>query len=371
MAGSAPISLLHVFPSFAAGGQQTRFATLAGAMGSGFHHYVAALDGDYAAAAALKPASDISFCELAGRKSRLFSPTAIKAARKLIEKINPDILCTYNWGAIEAAFANWRGQHIAHIHFEDGFGPDETPDRQKIGRVLARRMILKNSVVVVPSQTLESIALSCWGLGRDRVRCIANGIDVARFSKGRCGNRNDGVVVGTVCALRPEKNVPRLVRAFAMADREALAQLAIVGEGPARQSIETTAKQCGAGARVKLVGATAAPETAYHGFDIFALTSDTEQAPLSLMEAMAAGLPVAAFDVGDIADMVAAENRPFIVPAGDEWAFANVLRRLIAGGQIRTWLGNANAARAQATFGLESMVEAHKALYLEAAGRSS
>jgi glycosyltransferase involved in cell wall biosynthesis len=83
--------------------------------------------------------------------------------------------------------------------------------------------------------------------------------------------------------------------------------------------------------------------------DIFALSSDTEQMPLSLLEAMAAGLPVVATAVGDVAQMVSGANGPYIVPATDD-AFMAALTRLIEDRSAQREIGRANAKKARENF---------------------
>ena len=100
----------------------------------------------------------------------------------------------------------------------------------------------------------------------------------------------------------------------------------------------------------------------YAGFDIFALSSDTEQMPLSLIEAMASGLPVVSTDVGDVATMVAAENRRFVV-APDDSAMASALALLTADLVVRREIGAANLAKARAEFGQAAMFDAYGALW--------
>jgi glycosyltransferase involved in cell wall biosynthesis len=117
-----------------------------------------------------------------------------------------------------------------------------------------------------------------------------------------------------------------------------------------------------------LPGETREPEHAYAQMDVFALSSDTEQAPLSLMEAMAAGLPVVATDVGDVKEMVSDPNRAFVVPPKDEAAFSRALSRLLSDATLRRELGAANAAKARAEFGAERMAEHYRRLLTETAG---
>ena len=110
--------------------------------------------------------------------------------------------------------------------------------------------------------------------------------------------------------------------------RDVGARLVIIGDGPERQTLERLAAELGIADRVRFAGHVAAPAAEYARFDVFALPSDTEQMPLSVLEAMAAGLPVVSTDVGDVRAMVAEENAPLLVPKDD--AALAALDRLIA-----------------------------------------
>jgi glycosyltransferase involved in cell wall biosynthesis len=213
---------------------------------------------------------------------------------------------------------------------------------------------------------LRDVALARWRLPAAGVHLIPNGVDVARYAGAR-RREGPGVVVGSLGALRAEKNYARLVRAVAAAGPDL--RLVLYGEGDQRQAIARAAEEAGFKG-LSLAGATAAPEEALKGFDIFALSSDTEQMPLSLMEAMAAGLPVAATDVGDIAAMVSPKNRGFITPAGDEAALSAAIRRLAGDPGLRAVVGEANRAKARAVFGLDRMTAAHLSLYRDVARKA-
>jgi glycosyltransferase involved in cell wall biosynthesis len=359
------MNLLWIFPDFAVGGSQRRAATLINELGSEFSHTIVSQDGSREAeqfiAARTWRAHPVSL-----RKSSFIAFSNFTVMRRTFEAVAPDLLLTNNWGTLEWSIANRGLKRIPEIHFEDGFGPDESPARQNLKRVLARRLVLAKSVVVVPSRALESLAHEKWRLPRSRVFFIPNGVDVARFTGAPKSKRAGDLVIGSVGALRPEKNFARLVRAAATARRNgAPVRLEIFGEGADRAAIELEAKRSGLGPALSLPGASLAPEMAFASFDIFALSSDTEQMPLSLMEAMAAGLPVAATDVGDIRNMVSAENRDFIVMAGDDETLAAALSRLAADGDLRRRLGEANAAKAKAEFGLERMILSYRRLFAD------
>jgi len=244
---------------------------------------------------------------------------------------------------------------------EDGFGPEERA-RQLPRRVLARRLLLRRATVVLPSRLLWRIATETWRLPKSSVRLLPNGIDVGRFANASPRKGVHPVVIGTVAALRPEKNIGRLIRAVARLRSVTPARLVIVGDGPERAALQALAAAEGVGAQVEFAGHRADPAPFYAGFDIFALSSDTEQMPLSVLEAMASGLPVVTTDVGDVADMLDAANRPYVV-ARDDGALADALACLAAQGDLRTALGAANRARAKAEFAETNMIAAWRDLF--------
>ena len=349
------------------GGQQRRLATLVNGLGGAFSHRLLSLDGETAAAALLDPALARAEAFPFARSS-LVSLGNLTRFSRVLRDYRPDVLCTYNWGSLEAAVANRLGIKAPHVHHEDGFGPDELSGEQKPRRVFARRAILKNSLVTVPSTGLERIAKEVWALDAARVLRIPVGVDLARFhAPARPYGRTPATVVA-IGALRSEKNFARLIAAFARADERARARLIIHGEGPQEDNLRGRAAQSPASDRISLAGPTAAPETALAEADIFALSSDTEQTPISLIEAMAAGLPALAPDVGDIRLMVSAANAAFIPAPGDDDAYVAALAALIDDGALRERLGRANLAKSEA-FGQSAMIEAFRALYSRAAGR--
>ena len=276
--------------------------------------------------------------------------------RSLLRRWRPCVLVTCNWGAIEFAMANLPAL-TRHIHVVDGFGPEEWETRIP-RRVLIRRLILRHGKVVVPSRDLERVATEIWKLPARVVRYVPNGIDVGRFSSATSARpHSEPPVIGTIAALRAEKNLARLIRAFAAVVDELPARLVIAGDGAERASLTALAAELGVAELVTFTGHRDDTPTLYAGFDLFALTSDTEQMPLSMMEAMASGLPVVSTDVGDVRAMLASDNADYI-GARDDAVIAGLLARMLASPEDRARIGKANQMKAEWAFGQTAMFAA-------------
>lgn len=353
--------LLHVFSTFAVGGAQMRFTTLANHFGPAWRHAIVAMDRNDAARDRLGPQVDATYPQVTLRKGDTLGNA--RRFRRVLRSIRPDMLITYNWGSIEWALANALPL-VRHLHIEDGFGPDEQ-GTQITRRVWMRRLFLRRATVMVPSRTLYRIATEVWRLPRGRVLYVPNGIDLARY--GAAADEppawpGEGPVVGTVATLRPEKNLPRLLRAVQLLRARMPVRLVIVGDGSERAPLQALAQSLGIADAVHFTGYCATPNVMYRGFDVFALSSDTEQMPLSVLEAMASGLPVAATDVGDVRDMLAEANLPFVVRR-DDAALSEALERLLRQPDLRRAIGAANRAKAKRDYDENRMFRAHAALW--------
>jgi glycosyltransferase involved in cell wall biosynthesis len=356
--------ILHVFQTFEVGGTQVRFAAIANHFGRRWQHVIIAMNGNLASRSLLDPELEVDFPEVVSTSRSTLGNA--RRFRKSLQAIKPDLMMTYSWGAIEWALANVSlplsfSRSIRHIHLEDGFGAGEQ-EAQFLRRSLLRRACLRSSTVVLPSLTLYDVAVKQWRLPEKGVYHIANGVDLHRFAPAKnLLSRSELPVVGVVAALRPEKNHARLLRAFRLATMNCPARLVIVGDGIERARLEALTVELGLSGTVSFVGATQAPEHAYRELDVFALSSDTEQMPLSILEAMAAGLPVVATDVGDVRAMLSNDNQPFVA-SRDDHAFAASLHRLLQNPRERVQLGSANRVRAEAEYGLGRMLHNHAAL---------
>ena len=288
-----------------------------------------------------------------------------------------DLVLTYNWGGIDGVMARRvvgsKGPPV--VHHEDGFNEDEAQGL-KPQRNMYRRIALPAAhALVVPSRTLETIALKTWKQPEARVHRIANGIATARYAVTPAPDAIPGfrrkpgeIVIGTLAGLRAVKNIPLLVRAVGgMASR---ARLVVVGEGPERQAIVDAADAMGLADQFVMPGFLPEPHRYVGLFDIMALSSRSEQFPISILEGMAAGLPIVAPPVGDILDMVAPGNAPYIENASDEVRIRDALQAIAsADAPARKWLGEQNRVKAVAEYDETTMIARYAALYSGALGR--
>ena len=352
--------ILHIFPNFGVGGSQVRFAMLAETLGRRIAHTVLAIDHDYAARALVPADADVSYVTF--RPASSFY-ARLKSYRSYLRTCRPDILITYNWGAIEWALAGAIGK-VPHIHIEDGFGPDEARGQLR-RRVWTRHVALRGSTLVVPSLTLHDIAIHKWKLPCERVKYIPNGIASRNTYRTALAKRGielpaDLPRIAWVGALRPEKNPLRMLRAFAPLRGKAV--LLMLGDGPERNAVLREAQRLGLLPYFRLLGHQDDPRDIIMQCDILGLSSDTEQMPFAVLEAMDGGLAIAAVDVGDIRQMVSAENRPFIVPARDD-ALCTAMNSLISDRVLRAKIGLANRIRLRKVYDILNMTIEYSQLF--------
>ncbi|MFL9840718.1 glycosyltransferase [Sphingomonas sp. ST-64] len=369
------LNILHLHSSFDLGGKEARAVRLMNAFGDRAKHViVSGVEGAYGARDAI--AKGIRY-EIAQNPPPLTGKPSVaryEAIARFMARF--DLVLTYNWGAIDGVMARrvFSKNMPPVIHHEDGFGADEAFRLNPVRNMYRRLALSAAHALVVPSHRLESIATHTWKQPRARVHRISNGIDVAAYGRKPDPRAIPGfkrlpghVVVGTLAGLRTVKDLPMLVRA--VGGTKTRTQLVIVGEGPEREAIADTVANMGMENQVLMPGFLPDPHKYIGLFDIFALSSKSEQQPIAVMEAMAAGLPIASTPVGDVAQMVDPENVPAITKDWNPVHLRDRIETLAAHPDARRIVGKANQARARALFDEKTMIAAYAALYSEAAGR--
>jgi glycosyltransferase involved in cell wall biosynthesis len=201
------------------------------------------------------------------------------------------------------------------------------------------------------------------GVSAEKVGSIWNGIDVSRFAY--AGPNPQGPVV-TVARLSPEKDVGNLIRAAALVAQEDTGfRLVIAGDGVCLPALKQTAEELGLGEQVRFLGQVRDIPALLGTASLFVLPSLSEGVSLTLLEAMARGLPVVATCVGGNPEVVVHEETGLLVPARDPAALAQAVLRLRRDPDGCRRLGLAGRRRVESLFDIRRMVARYEALYLE------
>ncbi|PQO27236.1 glycosyl transferase family 1 [Blastopirellula marina] len=210
------------------------------------------------------------------------------------------------------------------------------------------------------------------GFPPEKVTVIPNGIDTDRFvpnAEARTKIRQElnigeeVAVCGIVAALRPEKDHALFLRAAARVhERCPSSHFLIVGDGPERASIEALRSELGLDDCVTLTGSRSDIPELLAAMDCFALTSKNEASPVSILEAMSAGLPVVAPRVGSIPDAIDDSVNGILVEASNLEQTADGLTTLMEGAPRRSEMGKSARAKAKKYGSLETMVAGYQDL---------
>ena len=370
--GAEPLRLLHVSPDFVAAGPALRTVALAEVFGDSLEHVVESLGGGRGAARALRAGARLEVLPASPRAGTLRTARRMRA---LLAAQRPDLVLTYNWASIDMVLAAASAGFRRLVHHEDGFELEEAR-RLKLRRIWARRLALPAARrVVVPSRTREEIALRRWRVPAHRLVRIPNGVSTERFAaadgnpelRQQLGIPLGAAVVGSVGHLRPVKALERLVAAWSALSG---AHLVIVGDGPDRKRLEAAAAATGRRGECHFVGPRDDPGPWYRLFDVFALSSESEQLPMTLLEAMASHLPIVATAVGDVAEALPVEQRELLVDPGESVvdALAERLRGLLDDECRRRRLGALNRRRVEQSYSFGAMARAYEEVYRAAIG---
>ena len=227
-------------------------------------------------------------------------------------------------------------------------------------RILAR---WSGSSVVVPSRAVADYAVDHIRLPADRVHVVPNGVDATVYRPGP--RRSDPGTVQAVWLglLAPVKRVDLLLGALAKVPDVALT---IAGDGPQRDDVRQRIDALGLADRVRMLGSVADPAPVLRDADLFVLTSAAENCPLSLLQAMATGLPVVTTAVGGIPEVVREGIDGLLCPADDEGALAVALAALADDRDLRLSMGRSGRARIESGYTVAHCVDGLVKVYDEA-----
>ncbi|MEP7185982.1 MAG: TIGR03088 family PEP-CTERM/XrtA system glycosyltransferase [Rhodanobacter sp.] len=302
---------------------------------------------------------------------------------RALRALKPDLVQTYNIGTLDLAPVVKLAGVRQLVHAEHGRdATDPGGDRLKYHRLRRWLAPLVGRFVAV-SPDLQQWLVDRVRIKKSKVTYIPNGIDTSTFNT-LCGGSESRrllgdfappgtLLVGHIARLDKVKDQAGLINAFKLLQdgdvgKSISCRLVIVGDGPQRSSLEQQIEKLGLKESVRLLGNRDDVAQLLAECDVFALSSIAEGMPVTLLEAMAAGLPLVATNVGGIASVVKNGVTGTLVPAGDPHKLAEALGVYIADEQLRYQHGRAGRARVAARFELSTMVDGYVALYDELLG---
>jgi glycosyltransferase involved in cell wall biosynthesis len=253
------------------------------------------------------------------------------------------------------------------------------PDRVSPARRAANRLVLDrladavNACCRFSGDALRDVD----GFAGRRIEVIENGIEVDRYGpaadkssqKVRLGLDPGRRYLAHVARHHPVKDQPTLLRGFAAAAPDLPdVDLLLAGDGPLRGDLEDLARTLGVSDRVRFLGVRSDVPEVLKAADAFALTSVSEAASLTLLEAMATGLPAVVTAVGGNGEIVRHEREGLLVPRGDAAACAAAFRRLFTDVAFAARLGTAARRRVLDHYRLDQTVAAYHRLYRRLTG---
>lgn len=297
-----------------------------------------------------------------------FKFSSVLDVARIIKKSNVDIIHTHNpaphfYGALAGFLTGVPVLNTKH-------GRNYPGSRKKV--FLNRLSTVLTSKVVPVSHEAADVCRSIEKIHEKKIHPIWNGVDVGTFSPGNgdkrllatLGMSQDDQVVGIVARLSPEKNHSCLLRAFAKVKNDLEGgRLLVVGDGVLRGQLESEAKSLGIGDRVVFAGSRHDVPGLLRECDIFALSSKTEGLPLTVLEAMACGLPVVATDVGGISEAVLDGETGFLVSSDDCIAMGSSLKALLKDAVLRRKMGAAGRKRVEKYFDSRMTAQRYVDLY--------
>jgi L-malate glycosyltransferase len=351
---SRPLRIVHTVSSLNIGGMEQVVLRLAAAQKATGHRVgILALRGGPLEQEAVRHDLQVSVLG-SGRLMR-----ALRAVR-YFRSVRPDIIHVHNPTSLHYAVLSRLAGRPALVLTVHG----ETHARQ--GSALEWRLV--KAVAVVSHAALRTLRLPC---DPRKSTVIHNGIAPANdtFEMRETVRSDLGVgdrVVGAIVArLNGRKGHATLLKSVSLLREEGVTPLTlIVGDGPERAALEQQALQLELNeGHVRFLGARSDVDRILSAADFFVLPSDTEGLPLSVLEAMAHGLPIIASRVGGIPELVEHMEQGLLVPPGDPPALANAIRRIVEDRPLRRRLADAARTRVNTEFSLVNTVQNYDLLY--------
>ena len=286
----------------------------------------------------------------------------------VLKECEPDVIHTHLHVLRYALPSMLLRKRIAMVHTVHNLAEREIEPRAR----LIQRYALTHGVE--PVAVAEEVAGSLSKLyGVRHCRVIANSIPTDLYAnpqiprrewRAKHGFQDSDVLFVCVARFAPQKNHALLLESFAQGPAsDPRAHLVLVGEGNLRADLEEHAGKLNLDGRVHFLGLRSDIPDVLGAMDVFVLSSDYEGNPLSVLEAMASGLPIVSTAVGGVPNLFETGKEGFLVPARDPQGLAKSMNSLLKYELVRRSMGTAASTRAKANFDVANMVRAYEEVY--------
>lgn len=294
-----------------------------------------------------------------------------KKLEQLFQEYRPVVVHTHLLGLNYAYLAMLKYRTPVRVHTLHSLAQKEMGNRvARIVRTLAFRYRIGGVVPVAIADEVARTIEQVYGYKNPPI--IPNGIPTEEYAPNPAKRvqfrqahsvEPDAVVIVHVGRFVELKNHALLLQAFAQLRSESPLYLWLVGDGELRPAMEQRARELGIAERVRFWGVRADVADILNAADLFTLPSQYEGNPMSVMEAMAAGLPVVATAVGGVPELVEDQRTGILVPPEDCSSLTQALQLLLNDETRRRQMGQAALQRARNCFDIRQTVRAYENLY--------
>ena len=299
---------------------------------------------------------------------RRFSVAFVRELRKLVKEGGFGLVHAHVYASATAASVATLGLNVPLVITEHSEGSWRTWRNRQVSRWVYRRA----KHVVAVSSSMRRLLLQEYGVPPQLVIVVPNAVAASSDTTpgeppSLPGEWREGPVVGVVAQLKPEKGLNTFLEAAArVSPLLPNVRFLVVGDGPLRGELEASTEHLGLNQRVRFLGFRSDARALVELLDVLVVPSLSEGAPLVVLEAMAAAVPVVGSAVGGIPDQIRHEREGLLVPPGDLVALGDALLRLLRSPTYARRLGEAGRQRAAADFGYGTMLRQIEAVYRNA-----
>ena len=309
---------------------------------------------------------DVSEIPMRGR----FDISAVSKLRRLIRKEKIDIIHTHGYksdiiGLITSRFAGIKAVATPH-------GFENVEDWKLKAYVGLGKQFLKRFDHVVPLSRQLCQAIEDIGVRKEKITYIQNGVDLEEVEEiylrheGGIERSRDKKRIGFVGRMTVGKNLMDLLDIFqSLSQKHDNLELILLGDGEQREELETYARALSSSSSIQFLGFRGDRLDWLKTFDIFVMTSTSEGIPRCLMETMAMGIPVAAYDIVGIDQLISHGHTGLLAPLGNKEQLAEYCERILFDAQLADHLSDAARTLVYEQFSGQRMAREYTALYKE------